>query len=49
MSEDTLRIIILIAVFWQVVMIFVPDDFFKRKGKGSGDYDSSNTKDIVKM
>ena len=48
MSEDTLRIIMLIALIWNVAMIFVPYDFFKRKGKGSGDHDSSKTTDIVK-
>lgn len=48
MSDDTLRIIMLVALVWNVVMIFVPYDFFKRKGKGSGDHNSSKTTDIVK-
>tara|TARA_Y100000356_G_scaffold41228_1_gene32062 strand:- start:298 stop:492 length:195 start_codon:yes stop_codon:yes gene_type:complete len=48
MSEDTLRIIMLIAVGLQVAGLFVPYDLFKRKGKGSGDHDSSKTTDIVK-
>ena len=48
MSEDTLRIIMLVALIWNVAMIFVPYDFFKRKDKGSGNHDSSKTTDIVK-
>ena len=48
MSEDTLRIIILIAVGLQVAGLFVPYDLFKRKGKGSGNDNSSKTTDIVK-
>ena len=48
MSEDTLRIIMLIAVGLQVAGLFVPYDLFKRKDKGSGNHDSSKTTDIVK-
>ena len=53
MSEDTLRVIMLIAVGLQVAGLFVPydlfkRDLFKRRGKGSGNHASSKTTDIVK-